>query len=516
MKASYRWICELIPSLVTTPEELATRLTSAGLAVDGVEHYGAASSACVVARVTALRPHPERANLRLVTVDFGTGTDELVCGAPNVPEPGGLVVLAPLGAYLPAKNLKIEPRKVAGIESRGMLCSEAELGLTDDASGLLILPAGLTPGTTLAQALPATQDVIYELDVTPNRPDALGHIGIARDVAALYGLEWAPQPSMTSASEQPSAQTTAELVQVEIADLERCPAYGAAAVTDVTIAPSPAWLRYRLSSLAIRPISNLVDITNLLMLETGHPMHAFDLDRVAGARIHVRRAREGETLTTLDGIARKLVVDDLLICDGKQPVALAGVMGGADSEVHAATRRVLFECAYFEPRGVRRSARRQGMHTEASHRFERGVDPADAARVLARATQLTAELAQGTVARGQLHIGTTEFAKRTLPLSIAYVSRLIGAEIPADEITGILRRLGCVTHSQTTDTDRLEVTLPTHRPDLLRSEDLISEVARIRGIDRVEPVLPHIRPTRDQGPREELNRRLRAIGVDLG
>jgi phenylalanyl-tRNA synthetase beta chain len=302
-------------------------------------------------------------------------------------------------------------------------------------------------------------------------------------------------------------------VRVRIEDLERCPAFGAAVAQGVSIAPSPLWLRYRLASLGVRPISNLVDITNLLMLEFGHPMHAYDLDRVRGAEIIVRRAKAKETLKTLDGETHELITDDLLICDGEGPVGLAGVMGGADSEVRNDTKHVLFECAYFEARGVRRSARRLGMHTEASHRFERGVDPSNAEQVLARALQLTAELAGGRVVRGQLHAGHAQHARTVLQLSAARVSQLIGEPVGLEEIKTTLTRLGCELEA---GTDPLRVSVPTHRPDLLRSVDLISEIARVRGIDRVQPVVPAIVPTRDRGPREELSRRLRAAAVELG
>ena len=516
MKASYSWICELVPGLSqsATPELLAERLTGLGLAVDGLAQYGAGASQCVVAEVQALRAHPNSKKLRLVTVDHGAGTEEVVCGAPNVPQPGGLVVLAPLGATLPAIELTISARKVAGIESRGMLCSERELGLSEESDGIMVLPPGLAkPGTRLNDALPATQDWIYELDLTPNRPDALGHIGIARDVAAAFGLPWStPKYEAPGSADAPAVES---LVRVRIEDLERCPAFGAAAAQGVTISPSPLWLRYRLASLGVRPISNLVDITNLLMLEFGHPMHAYDLERVRGAEIVVRRARAKEALKTLDGVTHELLTDDLLICDGEGPVGLAGVMGGADSEVRAETKHVLFECAYFEARGVRRSARRQGMHTEASHRFERGVDPGDAQQVLARALLLTAELAGGRIVRGQVHAGTTQHARTRLPLSAARVSQLIGEPIPLQEIRDTLTRLGCELEAGP-DTDQLQATVPTHRPDLLRSVDLISEIARVRGIDRVQPVLPAIVPTRDRGPREELSRRLRAAAVELG
>jgi phenylalanyl-tRNA synthetase beta chain len=511
MKASYSWICELVPGLRVTPQVLAERLTGLGLAVDGLAPYGAGADQCVIAQVQQVRPHPNSNKLRLVTVDHGAGTQEVVCGAPNVPEPGGLVVLAPLGAVLPAVGLTIAARKVAGIESSGMLCSESELGLSEESDGIIVLPKGLAkPGTKLTAALPATQDWIYELDLTPNRADALGHIGIARDVAAAFGLDWSPpQYEAKVAADAPSVES---LVRVRIDDLERCPAFGAAIAQGVKIAPSPLWLRFRLASLGVRPISNLVDITNLLMLEFGHPMHAYDLARVRGSEIVVRRARAKETLKTLDGETHELITDDLLICDGEGPVGLAGVMGGADSEVRDDTQNVLFECAYFEARSVRRSARRQGMHTEASHRFERGVDPSNAEQVLARALQLTAELAGGRVVRGQLHAGVTEHKRTTLQLSAARVSQLIGEAIGLDEIRTTLTRLGCEVKAG----DPLQVSVPTHRPDLLRSVDLISEIARVRGIDRVQPVVPAIVPTRDQGPREELSRRLRAAAVELG
>jgi len=511
MKASYSWICELVPGLKTTPEALAERLTGLGLAVDGLAQYGAGADQCVIAEVQAVRPHPNSNKLRLVTVDLGAGTEEVVCGAPNVPEPGGLVVLAPLGAVLPAVKITIAARKVAGVESRGMLCSESELGLSEESDGIIVLPKGLAkPGTKLTAAVPAAQDWIYELDLTPNRPDALGHIGIARDVAAAFGLDWTPPKYEAKAAAD--APLVESLVRVRIEDSERCPSFGAAVAQGVTIAPSPLWLRYRLASLGVRPISNLVDITNLLMLELGHPMHAYDLERVSGSEIVVRRARDKETLKTLDGETHELIADDLVICDGRGPVGLAGVMGGADSEVRDDTRHVLFECAYFEARGVRRSARRRGMHTEASHRFERGVDPSNAEQVLARALQLTAELAGGRAARGQLHAGVTEHKRTVLPLTAARVSQLIGDAVSVKEIETTLERLGCEVKAG----DPLQVSVPTHRPDLLRSVDLISEIARVRGIDRVQPVVPAIVPTRDRGPREELSRRLRAAAVELG
>ncbi|MBN9165656.1 MAG: phenylalanine--tRNA ligase subunit beta, partial [Myxococcales bacterium] len=387
MKASYRWLRELLPALTASPKDVNERFTHAGLEVEGVTEYGAGTESCLVVRVTGVRPHPTKSGLRLVTVDRGAGqSQEVVCGAPNVPDPGGLVVLAPLGAYLPAKDLTIAPRAIAGVTSEGMLCSESELGLSEEGGGIIVLPIGTAePGTPFADAVPNARDTVFEIGLTPNRPDGLGHIGLARELAALLGIafEW---PSTGEIAKTADVDAK-DLALVTVEDAERCSHYGGAGAIDVTIGPSPLWLRYRVQALGVRSISNVVDITNLVMLEYGHPMHAFDLDRVrpdASGKKHitVRHAKDGETLETLDGVERELVADDLLICDGQGPVALAGVMGGASSEIQADTKRVFYEAATFDARGVRRTARRHGMHTESSHRFERGIDPGVFARVL--------------------------------------------------------------------------------------------------------------------------------------
>ncbi len=391
MKASVRWLRELCPQLPDDAKGIAERLTAAGLEVEGASAFGLGAEACLVASVVSTRPHPSRSGLRLVTVDVGRGQQEIVCGAPNVPEPGGLVVLAPLGAHLPAKGMTIEKRSIAGVPSEGMLCSEAELGLGDDGDGILVLPPGTaSPGARLTDALPSARDTILEIGLTPNRPDGLGHVGLAREAAALFGVPFVlPAPRDP---ERTQDDLLSNHVSITIEDGERCPHYAAAVLADVRVAASPLDLRFRLSSLAVRPISNVVDATNLVMLEFGHPMHAFDLDKVRGRAIVVRLARLGEKLRTLDGTSRALAEDDLLICDAEGPVALAGVMGGGDSEITKDTQRVLLECAYFEPRGVRRAARRHGLHTESSHRFERGVDWGDSRVALAQAVSLVAKL----------------------------------------------------------------------------------------------------------------------------
>ena len=523
MKASYRWLKELVPTLNASPSEVADKLTFAGLEIEGVSEFGAGAEQCIVVAVVAIEPHPTKSGLRLVTVDRGGATQQVVCGAPNVPDPGGLVVLAPLGAYLPAKDLTIAPRAIAGVTSEGMLCSESELGLSDESDGILILPAGTAaPGTKLADAVPGTRDTIYDINVLPNRPDALGHVGIARDVAALYGIPFA-WPSTGEVARTSDVATTS-LASITVEDPERCPHYGAAGAVDVTIGASPLWLKLRLQALGVRSISNVVDITNFVMLEYGHPMHAFDLDRVRPAgkpAVVVRRARDGEAVKTLDGVERKMIADDLLICDGEGPVAIAGVMGGGDSEISGGTKRVLFECACFDPRSVRRTARRQGMHTESSHRFERGVDVADVARVLDRAVALTTTLAGGAATRGRLHVQGSRaegepspVARKVLRFEGKSVEAVTGVAVPFAESVAVLQRLGCELDNATANA--CDVHLPTHRHDLGREVDLVDEILRFHGIDKVPAQLPAIRASRDVGGREELIRRAKETCATLG
>ncbi|MFW6087654.1 MAG: phenylalanine--tRNA ligase subunit beta, partial [Myxococcota bacterium] len=396
MRASYNWLRELT-GVDASPDEVAERLTGAGVAVDAVERHGEGLDRVVVAEVRGRRPHPNRDKLSLVTVFDGEGEHEVVCGAPNVPEAGGRVLFARLGAKLPA-GPTIEERKIGGVISRGMICSEAELHIGADTEGIHVVPEGEagTPGQPIADAL-GLRDAVLELDLTPNRPDCLGHVGLAREVALLFGgaLDLPEGPALELLPEAVRPGGAGE-VRVDIEDPDRCPRYGAALVTGVRVAPSPFAVRYRLHLLGVRALSNLVDATNLILLEWGHPIHGFDLARVRGRRIVVRAARAGERMATLDGVERTFVEDDLLICDGEGPVAVAGVMGGQSSEIGGGTTDVLIECAYFEPRSVRRTARRLGMHTDASHRFERGVDPNGVPRVLARSAGLLARMGGGT------------------------------------------------------------------------------------------------------------------------
>lgn len=516
MLVSYRWLKELLPSLEAPPLAVAEKLSAAGLAVDAVREIGAGLEALVLAQVKKIEPHPKRSGLSLVTVDRGGAEQCVVCGANNVPAPGGFVLLAPLGAKLPGLDAPLAARDIGGVRSEGMLCSEQELGLADSSSGIFIPePDAGKPGTSFLTAYPEARDTIFELDVTPNRPDALGHVGVARELAALFGLSFElPEPGSPKRVAEARIES---LITIENRDLERCPHYAAGAVLDVTVGPSPHWLRWRLASLGVRPISNVVDVTNLLLFEFGQPLHAFDLDRVRGQRIIVRRATQGEPFTTLDGVARILDADDLVIADAEGPSALAGVMGGQDSEIRPETRRVLIECAYFTPRGVRRSSRRHGLHSESSHRFERGVDFAAVPRVLERAKVLLTELAGGAAVPGATHARAEESPLPRITLRSSRLNALLGSDVPFGEATGILERLGFEVEkvSGSGETAVAEVRAVSFRPDVRREVDLIEEVSRVRGLDAIPTRLPAVLP---QPPRRtgKIEREASAEAVALG
>lgn len=515
MRISFRWLCELLPALDREPSELADLLSGVGLAVDGVQLLGESLESLRLAAVQRIAPHPARSSLRLVTVSTGDAEHTVVCGAKNVPEQG-MVVLAGLGTKLPGVSFTLTARDIGGVVSEGMLCSESELGLADTSDGILTLPPGaFAPGTPFVEAFPEAHDTIFEIDVTPNRPDALGHLGVARDLAALLGIPL-KQPGPGAPPQDKSTSLDA-LVTVTNRAPERCPHYAAGAVRGLAVGPSPDWMRWRLHRLGVRPISNVVDVTNWLLLEFGQPMHAFDLAKVSGASIDVRLARKGEKLRTLDGEERALDADDLLICDGAGPTALAGVMGGADSEIQDDTKDVLLECAYFTPQGVRRTARRHGMHTESSHRFERGTDHGAIDLVLQRAQHLLCELAGGKAVPGTLHLRGAEQPLPSIELRESRVAQLLGVHVPFKQATRTLQRLGFDIEflQETSDGAVARVRGATWRPDVELEVDLIEEIARMRGLDNVPTVLPAIRPQR---PRTSgrLERQVATIAAELG
>jgi phenylalanyl-tRNA synthetase beta chain len=517
MLVSYRWLKELLPRLDREAEEVAEALSAIGLAVDGVSDGGGPLRSLVLAEVVRVERHPNRDKLKLVTVrlqppDSATlsrppsprgalalpAEVTVVCGANNVPAPGGLVVFAGLGTKLPGVDFVLERRELGGVISEGMLCSEAELGLTDESSGLLTYPKGSWPlGTRLVDACPEVRDVIFELDITPNRPDALGHVGVARDLAAYFEIELVLPDCTPAAGAALGGGSIALAVSLKNNTPARCPRYGLGLVRGVKVGPSPDYMRYRLHRLGVRPISNVVDITNWIMLEWGQPLHAFDLKKVAGPTIEIRQALEQETLTTLDGVSRSLNPDDVVICDATQALAVAGVMGGKDSEITASTADVLIECAYFDPRSVRRTSRRLGIHSESSHRFERGTDFGATGRVLERAKRLMQELCGGHVAPGELRDDGTAPEVPAIELRSERMAKLLGVDIPFNEATRILGRLG-ISVEFMSDVGRggsvARLRGASHRPDVQIEADLIEEVARIRGLDNIPTELPSIPP----------------------
>ena len=480
MRVSLEWLREYV-DVTGSPEDLARRLTMAGLEVEALHRLGEGIHGVVVAEVLDVRQHPHADRLSVCRVHDGQEVLEIVCGAPNV-RPGMKAPLARVGAKLPDGRV-IRKAKIRGVESRGMLCSEQELNLAQTSDGIYALPDDLPVGVDLRQAL-ALEDWILEIGVTPNRPDCLSLVGVAREVAAITGAGWRLPPVAPQEAQEPVSQWAS----VEIREPELCWRYAARVLLDVRVAPSPRWLARRLEAAGLRPINNVVDVTNYVLLELGHPLHAFDCDRLAGRRIVVQRAKGGERFTTLDGVARTLPEDALLICDARGPVAVAGVMGGQDSGVTEATRTVLLESAYFLPASVRRTSKRLGLTTEASYRFERGTDPQGLILALDRAARLIAELSGARVARGRLDVYPRPWTPRRIRLRPARVRRVLGIPLSAQEIRERLQRLG-LTVTQGGE-ESLEVAIPSHRVDLDQEADLIEEVARLGGYDQIPTPLP--------------------------
>ncbi|MBN2361570.1 MAG: phenylalanine--tRNA ligase subunit beta, partial [Deltaproteobacteria bacterium] len=489
MRVSIAWLRELIDLPVeASAGEIAERLTTAGLEVEAVDDLTATYANIVLARITAVQPHPKANKLSVCEVDGGGERLQVVCGAPNVKQ-GAIAVLALPGAHVAGRA--IEPVELRGVASAGMLCSEKELGVGDDQSGILLLDESLVPGTPFCQTL-GLDSVVIEVAVTPNRPDALSHIGIARELAALRGIRIKAPPVVPAERGGPID----DAASVTVADTKGCPRYACRVVEGVEIGPSPAWLRQRLQRCGVRSINNVVDITNFVLLERGQPLHAFDADRLGRDRgragIVVRRAEPGEKLTTLDGIERALDPEDLLICDPDRPIALAGIMGGAASEVTPRTTAVLIESAYFLPSLIRRAARRHGLHTEASHRFERGCDPnRTLEESLHRAAQLMAELCGGVVRRGVIDVYPKKIEQRVVQFRPARAAAVLGLPpkmVNEAAIGTLFSPLGLEVASR--DAEVIHFRIPTWRPDIEREVDLIEEAVRLIGMDKIAETLP--------------------------
>jgi len=481
MKFPVSWLKELV-DFEDTLEGLSDKLTFAGLEVEQIETLGGTFEGVVVGEITAIEPHPNADKLRLCTVEYGAEeTLRVVCGAPNV-EVGTHYPFAPVGTTLPG-GFTLKKAKIRGEVSMGMLCAKDELGLGEDHSGLLVLDADAAPGTPLAKLMPPPEHV-FELEITPNRPDCLSLVGIAREVAAIYDTEL----KMPSVELNESSEEAASLVSVDVQDAERCPRYTARVLKNAKVGPSPDWMKNRLEACGIRSINNLVDITNYVLLETGHPLHAFDYTLLKDRQIIVRRAAQGEKFTTLDETERELTAEMLVIADPDKTVALAGVMGGANTEIKNDTSTVLLESAGFEPSGIRHTAKALGLSTDSSYRFQRGVNTDTVEWASRRAAALMAELAGAEICAGVVDAYLAPKTKTQITVKWANICKLIGLEIPASTMLQIFQTLELSVLESDDQGATLEI--PTFRDDLTREVDIIEEVARMNGVDKIPEKLP--------------------------
>ncbi|MYI62962.1 MAG: phenylalanine--tRNA ligase subunit beta [Gemmatimonadetes bacterium] len=479
MKITYNWLKEYVDFAWDWPE-LVERLTMAGLEFEGVEDLGARYEGVVIGRVDSCCPHENADRLTVCQVDVGTGVNTIVCGAPNVAA-GQTVAVALPGTTLP-DGLQIKKAKIRGVASEGMLCAEDELGLGDNHDGIVVFDENLSIGVPFAEAT-GLGDVVIDFEVTPNRPDCLSLLGIAREVHALTG-----NPLRFPNAQVPeSGPATAEDVRIDIEAPDDCPRYVGRIVRGVEVGPSPEWLQRRLQAVGQRPINNIVDITNYVLLELGHPLHAFDLHALDQRRIVVRRARAGETLEMLDGTLYQLDEEMLVIADGTRPQALAGVMGGAHSQVSANTTDILLESAYFAPSRVRLARSQLGLFTEAATRFERGADWDAPVQAIDRAAYLIAQLTGGAVAPTPLDVYPRPGQHHQIPLCVERTNQLLATELDSAAMVQILERLGCRVESG----QPLVVTAPSFRPDLTRPADLIEEVGRIYGLTALRAAKKH-------------------------
>ena len=476
MKISYNWLKELVP-LQLGIDEFCEKLTMFGLEVEEVIQPGKELENIVVGKVISIEEHPNADKLSLCQVEVGEEEPlSIICGAPNVVK-DILVPVAKIGATL--GDFKIKKAKLRGVESFGMICSESELGISDDHSGIMIIEQDIKPGTPFADAM-GMNDHIIEVEVTPNRPDLLGMIGVAREVAVMLDTDY-ESPEITF---EESNTETADEISVVIEDAEKCPRYCARMVKGITVQPSPAWMQRKLISSGLRPINNIVDVTNYVLLEYGHPLHAFDYTKIEDQTIVVRTAKDKEKMMLLDDTELTLHSENLLIADKKHALALAGIMGGLDSSISDTTKDVVIECAYFDPRNIRASALEYGLQTESSYRFERGMDPNSLTEIIDRAAQLMQLTGGGEISRGIVDCYPHKIIPKILPLRVSRTNSILNAKMSADEVENYLTNFEFTTKKITPDS--FEVTIPTFRPDIEREIDIIEELARCYGYNKVE------------------------------
>ncbi len=496
MDISYKWLKRYI-DFDLSPRELAATLTSLGLECDTVEEVESIRGGLrgvVIGKVLTCEEHPDSDHLHVTTVDLGNGEPvQIVCGAPNVAA-GQTVVVATVGTtlYDGDQEFQIKKSKIRGKESFGMICAEDELGLGNDHAGIMVLPEGVKPGTPASEYFNVESDYRLEVELTPNRVDAASHYGVARDLKAK---EWCLIAQGEKAGEYPeisvpdaSALTTDRqdgAVIVKVEDEEGCPRYSGITIRGVEVKESPEWLKNLLTAAGQRPINNIVDITNFVLLGIGQPLHCFDLDHVKGEEIVVRTCPEGTKFTTLDGVERELSDKDLMICDAEKPMCIAGVFGGLDSGVTESTKNVFIESAYFNPTRVRRTARRHGLSTDASFRYERGADPSITVYAARLAATLIKEIAGGEVCGGVIDVLPAPIEKKELDFSLSYCNNLIGKVLPAELVKCILKALEFDV-TETENPDVLHLKVPTYRVDVYRPCDVVEEILRVYGYNNVE------------------------------
>lgn len=511
MKISYNWLQEFI-DLDLSPEELADKLTLIGLEVEEIEEFGSTLEGVIVGEVLETKAHPNADRLKVCTVDLGDEKVQIVCGANNVAA-GQKVPVATVGSTLPIKLddgsfLTLRKAKLRGEESHGMICAEDELGLGTDHDGIMVLDPSLETGTPISDIFDLYQDTIIEIAITPNRPDATCHLGVARDIAAALDLEL-----VKPAVKVPESSNTSDY-SIEV-ESDKCHRYVGKLVKNVTIEDSPKWLQDKLTAIGLRPVNNVVDITNYVMYELGEPLHAFDFDNLNNGKIIVKEFDKEIEFETLDHIKRKCEPGTLFICDGNGPVAIAGVMGGLHSEVSDSTTNILIESAYFDPGSIRKTSKQQTLQTDASYRFERGIDPNLQAIAAQRTADLIIEVCGGEAEAGITDIHPVKTGTHQLILRKSYVNRLLGTDLSVEEIIQIVNGLELDVVSKDEDTITFEI--PTFRPDLEREVDLIEEVGRLFDYNKIgsknQGIFVSTEPLTDW---ELLLSKTRDIAVQLG
>lgn len=488
MNISYNWLKEYV-DFKLTPDELASALTSIGLETGGVEEVESIKGGLrgiVIGKVLTCEAHPDSDHLHITTVDLGDGQGtQIVCGAPNVAA-GQTVVVATVGTtlYDGDNEFKIKKSKIRGVESFGMICAEDEIGIGKSHDGIIVLDDDVKPGTPAAEYYNLSSDYVLEVDLTPNRIDAASHYGVARDLSA-----WLAHNAEATELTRPSVDAYKTdrndgAITVEVKNTEACPRYSGVTIRNIKVAESPQWLKDRLTAIGQRPINNIVDITNYLLHGMGQPLHCFDLDKIVGGKVIVDTCAEGTKFTTLDGVERKLSANDLMICNEKEPMCIGGVFGGLDSGVTDGTTSIFLESAYFNPTSVRKTARRHGLSTDSSFRFERGVDPNNTVYVLKLAALMVKELAGGEICGEIVDVYPQEIKPFPVTLSYKKLHDLVGKEIPADEIDAILRSLEIEIAARREG--EIDLLVPTYRVDVQRPCDVIEDVLRIYGYNNVE------------------------------